>query len=304
MADLRTRFIEDYAGGLLNIARQELSSTGEVLAQDGFVDNTALFVEDGRGVKSGLKLGSSLAECVDPTTETGVLNVRTADRTYAKIKDLKIFATAVASAQSALSDSVAESITNFEGAFESLENDFQASRSEFNLFGDQVNKSLEDQTALIEQINLQTIPRIDSGISSLTGRVETLETTIKSVQIVTNEVRSSGATDSLNNAEFQRFSINSNSKFYGITEISTSVPAWVTLYTDSGSMGSDIRAEGAPAAVNSGVIVDVITSTGNYVRKFSPILVAGSEEPKFYVKAVNKSNVKVQVSVTVKYIPL
>jgi hypothetical protein len=129
VADLRTRFIEDYAGGLLNIARQELSSTGEVLAQDGFVDSTTLFVEDGRGVKSGLRLGSSLAECVDPTTEIGLLNVRTADRTYAKIRDLKAFATAVASAQGALSDSVATSFTNLEGAFESLESDVQGYRT-------------------------------------------------------------------------------------------------------------------------------------------------------------------------------
>jgi hypothetical protein len=125
MADLRTRFIEDYAGGLLNIARQELSSTGEVLAQDGFVDGTSLFVEDGRGVKSGLRLGTSLAECIDPVTETGILNVRTADRTYAKIRDLKSFATAVASAQGALSDTVSETITNLESAFDSLESDVQ-----------------------------------------------------------------------------------------------------------------------------------------------------------------------------------
>ena len=104
MADLRTRYIEDYAGGLLNIARQELSSTGEVLAQDGFVDGLTLFVEDGRGVKSGLRLGNSVAECIDPVTETGVLNVRTADRTYAKVRDLKAFATAVASAQGALTE--------------------------------------------------------------------------------------------------------------------------------------------------------------------------------------------------------
>jgi hypothetical protein len=136
VADLRTRFIEDYAGGLLNIARQELSSTGEVLAQDGFVEGTSLFVEDGRGVKSGLRLGSSIAECVDPTTGTGILNVRTADRTYAQIRDLKVFATAVASAQGALSESVAESFTNLEGAFESLESDVEVFRNRLDSLSD------------------------------------------------------------------------------------------------------------------------------------------------------------------------
>lgn len=304
MADLRTRFIEDYAGGLLNIARQELSSTGEVLAQDGFVDNTALFVEDGRGVKSGLRLGSSLAECIDPTTETGLLNVRTADRTYAKIKDLKIFATAVASAQSALTDSVTESVSNFEGAFESLEVDFQSFRSEINLSIEQINKSLEDQSSLISRINTETVPRIDSDSASLSNRVEILEETVKGVQIVTSELKSSGSTFKLDDDELQRFDIKSKSKYYAITEISTNVPAWVTLYTDAGSQGNDIRAQGDPAAVNSGIITDVVTTTNNYVRKFMPLLIAGSDEPKFYIRAVNRSNVTVQVSVSIKYIPL
>jgi len=148
VADLRTRFIEDYAGGLLNIARQELSSTGEVLAQDGFVDGTSLFVEDGRGVKSGLRLGAGVAECVDPTTEIGILNVRTADRTYAKIRDLKSFATAVASAQGALSDSVAETLTNLENAFESLESDLQSSIEQINTLRDVVSELSERVSTL------------------------------------------------------------------------------------------------------------------------------------------------------------
>jgi len=155
MADLRTRFIEDYAGGLLNIARQELSSTGEVLAQDGFVEGTSLFVEDGRGVKSGLRLGTSLAECIDPVTETGILNVRTADRTYAKIRDLKSFATAVASAQGALSDSVAEGFTNLEGAFEALESDFQSYRSLLTEAIDTVNNI--DTTTFLTSISDKSI---------------------------------------------------------------------------------------------------------------------------------------------------
>lgn len=149
MADLRTRFIEDYAGGLLNIARQELSSTGEVLAQDGFVQGVTLFVEDGRGVKSGLRLGDAVAECVDPTTETGIVNVRSADRTYAKIRDLKAFATAVASAQGALTESVTESFTNLEGAFESLENDVQSYRTQLQEALAEID-TLKDKVATLE----------------------------------------------------------------------------------------------------------------------------------------------------------
>ena len=159
MADLRTRYIEDYAGGLLNIARQELSSTGEVLAQDGFVDGLTLFVEDGRGVKSGLRLGNSTAECIDPVTETGVLNVRTADRTYAKVRDLKAFATAVASAQGALTESVTESFTNLEGAFETLEADVQTYRTQVT----------------------ETIDSTDLAVSNLSGRVAVVESGLSSV---------------------------------------------------------------------------------------------------------------------------
>ena len=45
MADLRSKFIEDYAGGLLNVSRQELASTGEVLSQDGLLSDATLYLE-------------------------------------------------------------------------------------------------------------------------------------------------------------------------------------------------------------------------------------------------------------------
>jgi hypothetical protein len=121
MADLRSRFIEDYAGGLLNVSRQELASNGEVLSQDGFLTDSTAYVEDGVGTKSGLRLGVGIAETVDPTTQTGIVNVRYADRTYTKIRDTKIFTTAMASAQAALAESVAESLGNIESAIDYLE---------------------------------------------------------------------------------------------------------------------------------------------------------------------------------------
>lgn len=122
MSDFRGRFLEDYAGGLLNVSKQEQSPTGEILAQNGLPsDGTTIFVEDGTGVKSGLKLGVSLAECLEPTTESGIVNVSFANRTYAQIKDLKIFATATASTQAALSQATVESIQNVENGFAILE---------------------------------------------------------------------------------------------------------------------------------------------------------------------------------------
>lgn len=174
MADLRTRYIEDYAGGLLNIARQELSSTGEVLAQDGFVDGLTLFVEDGRGVKSGLRLGNSVAECIDPITETGILNVRTADRTYAKVRDLKAFATAVASAQGALTESVTESFTNLEGAFESLEADVQTYRT-------QVTETIDSTDLAVSNLSGR-VSIVESGLSSVTTTLTTLSEQVFAVE--------------------------------------------------------------------------------------------------------------------------
>ena len=165
MADLRSKFIEDYAGGLLNVSRQELSSTGEVLSQDGFLSDATLFVEDGSGSKSGLKLGNSLCEVVDPTTPQGAMNVRYADRTYASTRDLKIFSTAIASAQAALSDAAATSITNLENAFQLLETSQDTLQSRFDANVDSVNGRLAD---LEDQISLtDTVKQLQDQTNSL-----------------------------------------------------------------------------------------------------------------------------------------
>lgn len=174
MADLRSRFIEDYAGGLLNIARQELSTTGEVLSQDGLTSEGALFVEDGTGTKSGLKLGVSLAECVDPTTELGVVNVRFADRTYAKVRDLKIFSTAIASAQAALSEATSVSISNLETTLQLLEDDINSVEQNFQQNLTEGQKQLQTlsltQRALEEKVGIASVQ-----IATLDSRVGALE---------------------------------------------------------------------------------------------------------------------------------
>lgn len=164
MADLRKRFIEDYAGGLLNVARQELSTLGEVLSQDGFTSEDTLFVEDGSGVKSGLKLGVGLAEAIDPTTSLGVVNVRYADRTYASIKDLKIFSTAVASAQAALSEAVSTSILNVETTVQLLE--------------DEVS-SITTRISETELTQSSVNSRLGLSIQELLDKVATLEAQVK-----------------------------------------------------------------------------------------------------------------------------
>ena len=178
MADLRSKFIEDYAGGLLNVSRQELASTGEVLSQDGLLSDTALFVEDGAGVKSGLKLGASICEVVDPTTDEGVINVRYANRTYASVRDLKIFSTAIASSQAALADASSSSITNLENAFQLLENNLDTLSSKFNTRNELVDaefKKFGDLATLSKRVtdNEAGILTVDSKIEALRQDVST-----------------------------------------------------------------------------------------------------------------------------------
>jgi len=174
MADLRSRYLDDYAGGFLNIARQEISSTGEVLVQDGFTSEGTLFVEDGVGVKSGLLLGSALAEAVDPTTETGIVNVRFADRTYAKIRDLKIFSTAIASAQAALSEATSISITNLESTLQILEDDVTSITQTFQ-------NNLENSLANLATLN-QTQAELSENFSTLNATITTLSNKITELE--------------------------------------------------------------------------------------------------------------------------
>lgn len=174
MADLRSRFIEDYAGGLLNVARQELSTTGEVLSQDGLTSAGTLFVEDGSGNKSGLKLGISLAETIDPTTEMGIVNVRFADRTYAKIRDLKIFSTAIASAQAALSEASSISITNLETTLQLLEDDINSLEQNFQNNLSEGRTQLQ-QLTLTQKAQEALVSEAVTDVKSLEGRVQKLE---------------------------------------------------------------------------------------------------------------------------------
>jgi predicted RNase H-like nuclease (RuvC/YqgF family) len=158
---------------LLNISRQEISTTGEVLSQDGLTTEGTIFVEDGSGVKSGLKLGVSLAEVMDPTTDMGIVNVRYGDRTYAKVRDLRIFTTAIASAQSALSEATSTSISNLETAFQLLEDDINS--LEENLQSNISNEREKIQELTINQNELtDTINSLSTSVNTLVSRVESL----------------------------------------------------------------------------------------------------------------------------------
>jgi len=298
VADLRSRFLEDYAGGLLNVARQDLSSTGEVLAQDGFVDSLTYFVEDGRGVKSGLRLGSSLAECVDPVTEQGVLNIRTADRTYAKIRELKIFATAVASAQGALSQSVAESFINFEGAFESLESDFADFREQFLL---DINRN-----TLAADNNREEIQKL---ASITTTNSENIVTLASEIELVQNDVElfkqsKSGAefnlrTGSIEDGESAEFNIQFP-LFYGVISIESDLPAWITLYSSELARNQDLRVDDTTTA--GGVVVDAVTTLENTKVSYLPLPIAYSDNGTVFVRVVNQAGSDRNFNIKLRYV--
>lgn len=182
MADLRSRFIEDYAGGLLNVSRQELSSSGEVASQDGLpTDGGTLFVEDGTGTKSGLRLGVSLAEVMDPTTEMGCVNVRFGDRTYAKLKDLKLFTTAIASAQAALSEACSTSITNLETTLQLLETDISALQQSIQSDIYDSRNKIEDLKASYKELDTK-ITTVERDNVDLTVSINSSKADIQSIK--------------------------------------------------------------------------------------------------------------------------
>jgi hypothetical protein len=287
VADLRARFIEDYAGGLLNVARQELSSTGEVLAQDGFPAEGTLFVEDGRGVKSGLRLGTALVESVDPVTETGVLNVRTADRTYAKIRDLKVFATAVASSQGALSESVAQALENLEQAFESLEGELE-----------RVGIDSERSVGEVDVRFGGVIRTVGERVDGIEERVEQLEVSrVEGERIVELELTTSPINDQAS------FDLDFNSpQYFGLMSIETDVPAWVTVYVDRSSRARDRRVSAEDAA--QGVIADAVTSEGAFRANYLPVVVGYSADSVLRVRVVNQSGGRGKVNVRLRHIRL
>lgn len=129
-----------------------------------------------------------MAESVDPTTETGIVNVRYGDRTYAKIRDLKIFTSAIASAQAALSDASSTSLVNLETAFQLLEDDvnslaenFQSNIAvereqilELKVFQTGIRSSLDAQIA-----DINTLKNKDAGLDF---SIEELNTKILELQ--------------------------------------------------------------------------------------------------------------------------
>lgn len=284
MADLRSRFIEDYAGGILNVSRQELSTVGEVLSQDGLPSQGTIFIEDGSGVKSGLKVGVSLAEAVDPTTDMGVVNVRFADRTYAKIRDLKIFSTAIASAQAALSEATSTSISNLETAFELLEADLTTLTQSIQDIVDRQQSTIEDFTSsqggevgsISSRIEAaeSDIEELVDRIEAQTSRVTNLETVIEDLgRLVSQEVQVGKVSEDVNQVYYS-----------GTIECSNGIVTGVdTDFSNELEVGTVFIAEGTDSLSQAGEVEFTVlafdTSAPNtkmYVQPTDVTVTAGS----------------------------
>ena len=149
MANLTGSNFNALKPGLLNI------STNDVPTSTGLpADGTAVFVEDGFGVKSGLKVGTELVECVEPTTRNGVVNVAFGERTYANREDLRLAITAIETYRENTNRDFSDSLTPVLERVSQLENN---------------NNTLSGRLALAEE-------SIDSVVNnSLTARVTGLE---------------------------------------------------------------------------------------------------------------------------------
>ena len=102
------------------------------------------------------------------------MNVRYADRTYAKIRDLKIFSTAIASAQAALSEAASTSISNLETTVQLLEDDLNTVEQNFQRSLTQNQEQLQILSLSqrdLEEKSLET----EVSLKNLENRVAVIE---------------------------------------------------------------------------------------------------------------------------------
>ena len=138
---------------------------------------------------------------------------------------------------------------------------------------------------------------IDSGgILTATGARNTK--IITTASLINNNTAADGALD-----------ITAVAKTYALLKISTSAAAWVTLYTDSASRSSDAtRTETTDPLPGSGVIVEVITTSGSLTQIITPGVVGwnndGTPSSTVYAKVVNKSGSSAAITVTLNFVSL
>lgn len=159
-------------------------------------------------------------------------------------------------------------------------------------------------TAYLKVVNLDPASQQISGsITYLQLEGSSTNTNRVSANASTGTIEASGANASKDVTVL-------GAKSYLIQKIQTSQPAWVTVYTDTVSRTEDaIRLETQNPTPGSGVIAEVITSTGNLTQKITPAVLGfnddGTPSGNIYLKVVNKSgSQQSDIVVTVTYVQL
>lgn len=98
-------------------------------------------------------------------------------------------------------------------------------------------------------------------------------------------------------------------KSYVLSKISTNYPAWVVIYSDEASRTADsARTVGTDPLSGSGVIAEVITTSGNLTQLITPGVVGfNNSDPvtsTIYIKVTNNDSVTRDVAVTLSLLKL
>lgn len=98
-------------------------------------------------------------------------------------------------------------------------------------------------------------------------------------------------------------------KSYSLFKIVTSSPAWVTIYCDSASRTNDsTRNIGSDPAPGSGIIAEVITTTGGLTQIITPGTIGWNNDAtpstNVYIKVTNTDTTAQQITVTLTYLKL
>ena len=150
------------------------------------------------------------------------------------------------------------------------------------------DEQVVSSTAYLKVVNL------DSASQQISGTVTYLQ--LEGSSTNTNRVSANAGTGTIeaSGANASKDVTVLGAKSYLIQKIQTSQPAWVTVYTDTASRTADAsRLETQNPTPGSGVIAEVITSTGNLTQRITPAVLGfnddGTPSGNIYLKVVNKS---------------
>ncbi len=166
------------------------------------------------------------------------------------------------------------------------------------------DESVITSTAYLKVVNLDSAPQ------QIGGSVTYLQ--LEGSSTNTNRVSASAATGTIDatGVNASKDVTISGAKSYLIQKIQTSQPAWVTVYTDTASRTADAnRLETVNPTPGSGIIAEVITSSGNLTQRITPGVLGfnddGTPSGNIYLKVANKSgSQQSDIVVTVTYVQL